>query len=94
MAKIKELQDESNDMVISFFSLNEQVEMSTMLLRALMKTISLACKDEAEGSRRHTSMMSTEMSCKAEASQHALLLAINWNRVDISQHLYRTRLLD
>ena len=88
LAHIKELQEASEERVITFFSLNANVEMSTMLLRALVKVL-LAPDTELKSKGHSRADEAQEADKDEEKKARALILAVNWDRVDIAKDLLR-----
>lgn len=89
LATIKELQASSADALLTFFTLQDDEEMSTMLLKALNKTLKPTTNSLLRGSlavRREMSRNS-EAVALAEVRARALTLAVKWNRVDMGQAL-------
>lgn len=75
LGHIKALHDAAGDHGITVFSMHEEAEMSTMLLKAMMKTLPPPRRGDAE------------LASGTESRARALMLAVTWDRVDMANEL-------
>ena len=92
LARIAVLQTRSEQRVLTFFKMDDNVEMSTMLLRALVKVLLAppppdARDDSSGGSPGALERHASSEVVLAEKKTRALVLAVNWDRVDIARDL-------